>query len=52
MSSIELNNIQEKLDELKLAYIKLLIQHNNNLKLLDKLQPKVGKKRKFWQIGI
>lgn len=30
----------------------LTLKHQENTKILDELKPKVGKKRKWWQIGI
>jgi hypothetical protein len=45
----KLDEIENKIILLIMEYEKLMIEYENNCKLLDKFIPKVGQKRKRWQ---
>jgi chromosome segregation ATPase len=48
----QIKNIEENIKQMEKALETLRLQYEENNRKLDELRPKVGKKRKWWQIGI
>ena len=48
----QIKNIEENIKQIEKSLEALRIQYEENNKVLEELRPKVGKKRKWWQIGI
>ncbi len=46
----DLKKVQIELDEIQKSYLELEKKYDDNLKIIDCLKPKVGQKRKRWQI--
>ena len=48
----DLKKIQEELDEIQKSYLELEKKYDENLKILGGLTPKVGSKRKRYQMEL
>ena len=47
-----LMKVQLELDEIQKSYLELAKKYDENLKILGGLSPKVGSKRKRWQMDM
>jgi chromosome segregation ATPase len=45
-------NLEENITKMQQSLDALRLQYEENNRILNELRPKVGKKRKWWQIGI
>jgi predicted nucleic acid-binding Zn-ribbon protein len=48
----DLNKVQMELDEIQKAYQELKKKYDSNLTTIKRLEPKVGQKRKRWQMDL
>jgi hypothetical protein len=48
----DLKKVQFELDEIHKSYLELEKKYDNNLKIINGLTPKVGSKRKRWQMDF
>jgi hypothetical protein len=52
MDEVKLSLLEAKLESIRVAHEVLKIQYDKNIAILNNLTPKVGMKRKRWQIDI